>query len=86
VAALGGVPRERSNLETGDKHQMNPLERKLVTQRDILVVELVHILKENGRNESIPKVIISKNLGRPNQPLWMVRLRKERRWRLDFLE
>jgi hypothetical protein len=86
VVALGGVPQERSNLEIGDKCQTNPLERKLATQRDLLVVELVHILKENGRNKSIPKVIISKNSGRPNHPLSIVRLRKERRRRPDCLE
>jgi hypothetical protein len=65
---------------------MNPLERKLATQRDLLVVESVHILKENGRNESIPKVIISKNSGRPNHPLSIVRLRKERRRRPGCLD
>jgi hypothetical protein len=86
VATLGGVPREKYNLETRDKHQTNPLERKLGTQRDLLVVELVHILKENKRNESIPKVTISKNSGRPNHPLSTVRLRKERRQRLDCLD
>jgi hypothetical protein len=64
---------------------MNPLERKLATQKALIVVELVHILKENERNESIPKFIISKNLGRPNHPLSTVRLRKERRWRPSCL-
>jgi hypothetical protein len=48
------------------------MEMKLATERDLLVVESVHILKEKGRNESIPKFIIMKNSGRPNHPLSMV--------------
>jgi hypothetical protein len=86
VATLGGVPRERSNQRQGTSVGTNPLERKLATQRDLLVVELVHILKENRRNKRIPKFIISKNSGRPNHPLSMVRLRKERRWRPGYLD
>jgi hypothetical protein len=52
--------------------------KETVTQRDLLV-EIVHTLKGKGRNESIPKFIISKNSGRPNHPLSTVRLKKERR-------
>jgi hypothetical protein len=71
VATLGRAPRERSTPEIRDKHQMIPLERKLATQRDLLVAELVLIPKENERSKSIPKVIISKNSRRPNHPLSM---------------
>jgi hypothetical protein len=49
------------------------MERKLATQRDLLVVELVLIPEENGRSESIPKVIISKNSRRPNHPYLTVK-------------
>jgi hypothetical protein len=86
VATLGREPRESSNPDIGDKYQMIPLERKLVTRRDLLVAELVHILEENKRNERIPKVIISKNLRRPNHPLLTVRSRRERKWRPGFLD
>jgi hypothetical protein len=50
-----------STLEIRDKHWTIPLERKLATWRDLLVVELVLIPEENGRRKRIPKVIISKN-------------------------
>jgi hypothetical protein len=52
---------------------MIPLERKLVTRRDLLVAELVLIPEENGRSESIPKFTISKNSRRPNHPLLTVK-------------
>jgi hypothetical protein len=79
VATLGGVPRGRSNLETWDTHWENPLERKLATQKDLLVVKLAHIPKGKGRNESIPKVMTLKSSRNPNHPLSMVRLRKGKR-------
>jgi hypothetical protein len=73
VATLGGEPRERSTPEIRDKHQKIPMERKLVTRRDLLVVGLVLIPEENGRSEIIPKIIISKNSRRPNHPLSTVK-------------
>jgi hypothetical protein len=73
VATLGRAPQERSTPEIRDKHQKIPLERKLATRRDLLVAELVLIPEENGRSESIPKVIISKNSRRPNHPLSTVK-------------
>jgi hypothetical protein len=72
VATLGRAPRERSTPEIRDKHQTIPLERKMVTQRDLLVAKLFLIPEENGRSESIPKFTISKNSRRPNHPLSMV--------------
>jgi hypothetical protein len=44
--------------DRGQASDMIPMEMKLVTQRDLLVVGLVHILEENGRNESMSKIII----------------------------
>jgi hypothetical protein len=73
VAKLGRAPRERSTPEIRDKRRMIPLERKLATQRDLLVEELVLIPEGNERRESIPKVIISKNSRRPNHPLSTVK-------------
>jgi hypothetical protein len=73
VATLRRAPQERSTLEIRDKYWTIPLERKLATWRDLLVVELVLIPEENGRSESIPKVIISKNSRRPNHPLSTVK-------------
>jgi hypothetical protein len=85
VATLGGVPRGRSNLETGDTHRENPLVRKLATQRDLLVAKLAHILKGEGRSESIPKFMTLKSSRNPNHPLSMVRLRKGKRQKLGCL-
>jgi hypothetical protein len=86
VATLGGVPQGRSNLETRDTHRENPLERKLATQRDLLVVKIAYILKGKGRNESISKVMTLKSSRNPNHPLLMVRLRKGKRQKLDCLD
>jgi hypothetical protein len=85
VATLEGVPRGRSNLEIGDTHQKNPLERKLTTQRDIIVVKLAHILKGKGRNKNIPKFMTLKRSRNPNHPLSMVRLRNGKRQKLGCL-
>jgi len=73
VATLGRAPRERSTPEIRDKRRTIPLERKLVTQRDLLVEKLVLIPEENGRSESIPKDIILKNSRRLNHPLSTVK-------------
>jgi hypothetical protein len=73
VATLGRAPQERSTPEIRDKHLTIPLERKLVTRRDLLVAELVLTPEENGRSEIIPKIIISKNSRRPNHPLSTVK-------------
>jgi hypothetical protein len=73
VATLGRAPRERSTPEIRDKHRTILLERKLETQRDIVVAELVLIPEENGRRESIPKVTILKNSRKPKHPLSTVK-------------
>jgi hypothetical protein len=73
VATLGRAPRERSTPEIRDKPLTIPLERKLATQRDLLVVELVITPEENERSEIIPKIVISKNSRRPNHPLSTVK-------------
>jgi hypothetical protein len=52
---------------------MIPLERKQETQGDLLVAGLVPIPEENGRSESIPRAITSKNSGRSKHPLSMVK-------------
>jgi hypothetical protein len=85
VATLGGVPRERSNLEAGDSHRESPLERKLETHRDILVAKLSHILKGKERSKRIPKVMILKSSRNPNHPLLMEKLRKGKKKKLGFL-
>jgi hypothetical protein len=73
VATLEGAPQERFTLEIRDMCWTIPLEKKLATQRDLLVAELVLMPEENRRSEIIPKVIISKNSRRPNHPLSMVK-------------
>jgi hypothetical protein len=50
-----------------------------VTQRDILVAKLFHILKGKGGNERIPKFMTLKNSRKPNHPPSTVRLRKGKR-------
>jgi hypothetical protein len=85
VARLGGLPRRRSNLETGDTHQENPLERKLTTSRNLLVEKLAHILKGKARSERIPKVVTLKSSRKPNHALSMERLIRGKRQKLGFL-
>jgi hypothetical protein len=68
VATLGGVPRGRSNLETGGTHQESPLERKLETLRGPLVEKLAHILKGKEINIIIPKVMILKKFKKSKPP------------------
>jgi hypothetical protein len=85
VATLGGVPRVRSNLETGGTHRESPLERKLATLRGPLVEKLAHILKGKERNRSIPKVVILKSSRNPNHPLSTDRLRKGKKQKLGCL-
>jgi hypothetical protein len=68
VATLRGVPRKRSIPEVKDKWQTITLGRKLAVQSALLVAELVLIPKEDRRRESFPRVINSKNSGRPNHP------------------
>jgi hypothetical protein len=85
VATLGGVPRGRSHLETGDTHQESPLERKLATSRDRLVEKLAHILQGKEIRESIPKVMTLKSSRKPNHPLSMEILRKGKRQKLGYL-
>jgi hypothetical protein len=41
VATLGGAPQERFTPEIRDNRRTTPLERKLVTQRNLLVAELL---------------------------------------------
>ena len=61
------------------------MERKLETLRDLLVTNLVHILKGMERSESIPKFMILKNSRNPNHPLSMGKLRKGKRQKLGCL-
>jgi hypothetical protein len=85
VATLGGVHQRRSNLEIGDTHRENPLERKLTTPRNRLVEKLAHNLKGKERSEIIPKVMTLKSSRNPNHPLSMEKLRKGKRKKLDCL-
>jgi hypothetical protein len=73
VDTLGRELRGRPTPEIGDGCRTFPLERKLVTWRDLLVAESIHIPEESRRSESIPRFIISKNSRSPNHPLSMVR-------------
>jgi hypothetical protein len=73
VATLKESPRERSTPEIRDKHRTIFLERKMVTQRDLLVAKLVLIPKENERSINFPRVIISKISRRPNHLPSMVK-------------
>jgi hypothetical protein len=68
VATLRGAPQERSTPKIRDKRRTILLERKLVTQRDLLVAELVLIPEENERSRNFPRIIISKISRRPNHP------------------
>jgi hypothetical protein len=69
VAKLGGLPQRSSNVETWDTHRDNPLEMKLTTSRNILVVKLALFLKGKERYESIPKFMTLKSSRKPNHPL-----------------
>jgi len=73
VATLGRAPHRRPTPEIGDRRWTFPLQRKLATQRYLLVAELVHIPEENRRSEIIPRFIISKNSRRKKHPLSTVR-------------
>jgi hypothetical protein len=85
VATLEGVPRGRPNLEAGDTHRGNPLERKMETLRDLLVAKLAHILKGKEGSKNIPKVMILKSSRKPNHPLSMEKLRKGKGEKLGHL-
>jgi hypothetical protein len=61
------------------------MERKLATPRDLLVANLVRILKGKERREIIQKVMILKNLKNPNHPLSMEILRKGKRHKHGYL-
>jgi hypothetical protein len=52
---------------------------ELATPRDILVENLVHILKVKERSKIIPKVMILKSSINPNHPLSMDILGKGKR-------
>jgi hypothetical protein len=85
VATLRGVPQGRSNLDVRETHRESPLERKLTTPRDLLVENLVHILKGKEISERIPKVMILKSSRNPNHPHSMEILRKGKRQNLGCL-
>jgi hypothetical protein len=68
VATPRGEPRKRSILEVKDKRQTIPLGRKLAVRKALLAAELVLIPEEDRRSESFPRIINSKNSGRPNHP------------------
>jgi hypothetical protein len=85
VATLRGVPQGSYNLKAGDNHRESPLERKLATLRDLLVANLVCIIKGKERSEIIPKVMILKSSRNPNLPLSVEILRRGKRQNLGFL-
>jgi hypothetical protein len=85
VTTLGEVPRRRPNLEGGDTHRYSPLERKLANPKDLLVAEQAHILKGKERSGSIPKIMILNNSRKPNHPLSMERLGREKRMKFGYL-
>jgi hypothetical protein len=85
VATQGEVPRGRSNLETRDAPQENPLEMKLANLKDLLLEKLAHILKGKERSERISEVVTLKSSRKPNHPLSMERLKRRKRQKLGCL-
>ena len=85
MATQGEVPRGRPNLEVGDAHRESPLEREQETLRYLLVEKLAHVPRRKERSESTPKVVTLKNSRKPNHPLSMEILRREKRWKLGCL-
>jgi len=61
VATLGGAPQRSPNMEPRDIQLNIPLVMKLTTQRNILVVKPVPILKQDERRGNIPRIVTLKN-------------------------
>jgi hypothetical protein len=57
----------------------------LATLKDLLVEERAHILKGKKGSGSVPKIMIHKSSRKPNHPLSMERLRREKRLKFGFL-
>jgi hypothetical protein len=57
VATPGEEPQRRPNMEPRDTHSNNPLVRKLITPRNLLVATLVHIPIGKERRGNIPRVM-----------------------------
>ena len=53
--------------------------------KDLLVAKKSHILKGKEKSGSIPKIMILKNSRKPNHPLLMERLGREKRLKFGFL-
>jgi hypothetical protein len=68
VATLRGAPQKRSTPEVKDKWRTIPLGRNPTVRRALLAAELVLIPEEDRRSKIFPRVINSKNSGRPNHP------------------
>ena len=76
VTTLGGAPQIRTNMEPSDIQWKIPLVRTLTTPKNIVVVKLVPILRQEGRRGNIPRVVTLKNSRKPNHPPFMEILRR----------
>jgi hypothetical protein len=76
VATPGGAPQRRPNMEPRDTHRKNPLVRKLITLRELLVEKIVHIPRGEEIRGNILIVMTLKISRNPNHPLSMEKLRR----------
>jgi hypothetical protein len=85
VATQGEAPQRNPNMDSRDTHRKNPLVRKLITPRDILVAKLVHIPRGEERRGNITKAMTLKSLRKSNHPLSMEKLRRGKKQKFGFL-
>jgi hypothetical protein len=85
VATQGGSPQRRPNMEPRDIQQKNHMVRKLITPRDILVIKIVHIPREEERRGNIPRAMALKSLRNKNHPLSMEKLRRGKKQKFGYL-
>jgi hypothetical protein len=69
VATQGGTPQRSPNMEPRSIQRKNPLVRKLITPRNLLVEKLVHIPRGEERRGNISRAMTLKSLRNPNHPL-----------------
>jgi hypothetical protein len=84
VATPGGAPQRRPNMEPRDIQWKIPLVRTLTTPRNLLVVKLVPILRQEERRGNIPRVVTLKNSRNPNHPPSMERLRRGKKHNFGY--
>jgi hypothetical protein len=86
VATPGGEPQRRPNMEPRDIQWNIPLVRTLTNPRNLLVVKLVPILRQEERRGNIPRVLTLKNSRNLNHPPSMERLRRENKKKFGYLD